>query len=117
MKSKNEIKNDEIQYIVENQSTVVTVMQHESEVKNNFENNAITEMIFETQKKKIIMNTSNLSANEEVIANTSNLSARICLNDLNDENKKRLKQKAMKKKSRIYRVRFYRKFEFEKNTI
>ena len=44
-------------------------------------------------------------------------SARIRLNDLNDEDKKRFMQEAMKKKSRTHRMKFYHKLKFDGNTI
>ena len=54
---------------------------------------------------------------EHAIAFEIQKSAKIRLNDLNDENKKRLMQEAMKKKSRTHRMRFYHKLKFEGNTI
>ena len=66
----------------------------DNEIRNNFKNDSNITIVFETQKN-----------------------ARICLNNLNDENKKRLMQEAMKKKFRTHRVRFYHKLKFEENTI
>ena len=78
-------------------------------MKNDFEN--------DFKKNSIIVIVSKVQINERIITNISNLNTKICLNNLNDKNKKRLMQKTMKKKFRTHRVKFYRKFEFEKNTI
>ena len=51
------------------------------------------------------------------IALETQKSARIRLNDLNDEDKKRLMQETMKKKSRTHRMKFYHKLKFEEDTI
>ena len=67
---------------------------NDNEIENNFENDFNIAIVFETQK-----------------------SARIRLNNLNDEDKKRLMQEAMKKKSRTHRMKFYHKLKFEEDTI
>ena len=67
--------------------------QIQSEVNSN-ENDFSIAIVFETQEN-----------------------AKIRLNDLNDEDKERLMQEAMKKKSRTHRMKFYHKLKFEGNTI
>ena len=66
----------------------------DNKIKHNFENDFNIAIVFETQKN-----------------------AKIRLNNLNDENKKRFMQETMKKKSRTHRMKFYHKLKFEENTI
>ena len=87
--SEKKIKNDHDSSEQQIQSEV-----NDNEIENNFEDDSSIAIAFETQK-----------------------SAKIRLNNLNDENKKRLMQKAMKKKFRTHRMKFYHKLKFEGNTI
>ena len=87
--SEKKMKNDHDSFEQQIQSEI-----NDNEIEHNFEDDFNIAIAFEIQKN-----------------------AKIRLNDLNDENKKRLMQKTMKKKFRTHRMKFYHKLKFEENTI
>lgn len=102
--------------------------QSENNVKN-ISKTSIQQVILNDDKSKsenvAANSTQILESNEKTFTKTSvntknnsqNDDARISLNDLNKKDRERLIQKTMEIKFQTYRVKSYRKFKFENNTI